>query len=175
MRASFSFGANAMSEAVEDLRILSLAQMYEDAYERFVHDVAMRDADPATRKRLAALTSPQDRHGELLRAHADRIRGTLSPDEGPEVVTSAIADVVEVERAAREFYLQHIDRIHDPALARLFRALAHEEELHVEIAERALDDYRRRHRLLGKPVAPPNDEPVLLLEWTGDYGPSPSS
>lgn len=143
-----------MRPELEDLRILRLAQMYEDAYERFVLDVARRHVrDPTVRKRLRRLSSPLDEHEAALAEQAKRILDALGPDDHAELERAMVRDVLEVERAAREFYLSNMDRLHDPQVVALFRALAHEEEAHARIAEEALALADANARRAGLPHA----------------------
>lgn len=133
-----------MRDDLEDLRILRLAQLYERAYEDFVQEIASRLADEDTRRRIEPLAPAQDDHAKRLQRHADRLRARLREEDREGLLDGALLDVVEVERAARAFYLQNADRVHDPAIARLFHDLAKEDLLHVRIAEDALDAHRRR-------------------------------
>lgn len=168
-----------MRPELEDLRVLRLAQMYEEAYERFVVEVAGRDVrDPTLRKRLRRLSSPLDDHAGVLARHAKRIVDALGPDDQAALERALLRDVLEVERAAREFYLSHIDRLHDPGLVALFRTLAREEDAHARIAEDALaiaDAHARRTALPHDEVARlrsllDDADDVPLHEGTGDVG-----
>jgi rubrerythrin len=153
-----------MDVHLEDLRILRLARMYEHAYESFVQTVASEHLDDETRALLAPLAPERDRHEERVQEAIDRIERSMPAGEERALMRSVLLDVVEVERAAREFYLDHLDRVHDKDAVRLFHELAAEEARHVEVAERALD-------ALG-PVASareaPDDERVPAWEGTSD-------
>lgn len=142
---------NALRSELNDLRILKLAEMYELAFERFVLEMATRVIrDEGTRQRLANLAGPKDDHHGLLVAEIKRMNAALQPEDQAALEHAALLDVIEVERAAREFYLSHVDQVRDPAVVALFRRLAREEARHVEIAEDALaasDAHAGRQRL----------------------------
>jgi len=127
-----------MDPRLADLRILRLAQMYEHAFETFVATASARYLDGPTRERLAPLQPERDQHEARVKALIERIESDVSRDMDGALARSVLLDVVEIERAAREFYLNHLDRVHDPDVARLFHKLAAEESRHVEIAEMAL-------------------------------------
>lgn len=128
-----------MKSALNDLRILKLAEMYENAYERFVFEVAERIVkDDDVRASLMRLVTPTDAHHGRIIEHMTRLNEQLTPADLAAVELAALEDVVEVEQAAREFYLQHADQLHDVSTVKLFRELAHEEEQHVKLAREAL-------------------------------------
>lgn len=164
-----------MKPELNDLRILKLAEMYETAYERFVHEMAERVVkDDKVRERLRVIT--QDGHHERIVAEIDRLNKTLSSEDAHEVERAALLDVLEVERNSRDFFITHIDQLHDPRLVSLFRAIAQDEERHVEEAERALSLHhgarprngaewsRKLRMILG-------EDEVPLREGVSDYGP----
>ncbi|MGQ0536627.1 MAG: hypothetical protein ACT4PT_11205 [Methanobacteriota archaeon] len=167
-----------MKPVVNDIRLLKLAELYERAYEEFVLGIAtdiVEDAD--VRARLLRLTSPQDRHGERIVAHLTSLNARVTEADRPAVLRAALLDVCDVERAARDFYLSHVDSVHEPAVARLFRELAAEEARHLRIAEETLalvdrragripqreDEGSETTRLFRDSVSP-------LWEGTSDYG-----
>lgn len=152
-----------MSQATEDLRILRLAQMYEKAYEAFVAEVAAGLADDETRRRLAPLLPDKDEHALRISREAERIEGSLGARDEPALVAAALADVVDVERAARELYHRQADRAHDPRVAALFRDLAREESRHLRAAEDALDHHVRRAGLRPPEAGQELDEEPLPL------------
>ena len=136
-----------MKRDVQDLRILRLAQTYEDAFEAFVRQVAEQmGADETVRARLERLAPRADAHGVRLRRLIEKVEARLGPDDAPEAERAAILDVVEVEVAAREFDLRHLEELHDPEAVALFRELLREEGEHVRIAEQVLDALDARHR-----------------------------
>lgn len=157
-----------MDAQLEDLRILRLAAMYEEAFESFVARMMERHLDGPTKARLAPLQPDRDQHAERIRALLARIERALPPDAEPALQRAILVDVVEVERAAREFYFNHLEDVHDPQLVRLFHELAAEEGKHGRIAEDAL-------AALGPEpwTPPPSREPELPL-WEGvtDLDPS---
>lgn len=159
-----------MIEGAEDLRILRLAKLYEDAYHAFIRDALREQADPGTREKLAALLPPQNKHVDELERQEARLRSQLRDADAPQLAAGVLADIVDVERATREFYFQNADRIHDPALAQLFRELARDGTRQGEIAEAALDDYRRK-KGISRAKASSNGQDVALWEGTGDLGP----
>lgn len=158
---------------IDDLRLLKLAEMYERAYEAFVLEVAERIVrNDAVREELRKLVG-DDRHGERIAAEMTRINAQLGPSDHADVEVAAVEDVVEVERAARDFYLRIVDRVHDPRLVELFRDLATEEEGHMRIALRALVLANGKANPLrpvrGRLARASDDEPPL---WEGvtDFG-----
>ncbi|HWH07750.1 MAG TPA: hypothetical protein VNX21_01025 [Candidatus Thermoplasmatota archaeon] len=125
-----------MNPRVDDLRHLKLAELHESAYERFVVEVATGVVeDPRIRAALLALAPVGGGHHPRLAGEMARINAELTPAERAEVTRAALLDVVEVERAARDLYLRLADRVHDPRLVRLFRALAKDEERRVRLAQ----------------------------------------
>lgn len=125
-----------MRPNVDDLRHLKLAELYEMAYERFILEVALRTVtDERIRRSLLTLAPAGESHHGRIAAEIARLNASLSPEEAEEVTRAALLDVLEVERAARDMYLRLADRVHDPAIVKLFRALAKEEEGHVRLAE----------------------------------------
>lgn len=158
-----------------DVRILKLAEMYERAYEAFVLEMAERYVqDPDVRARLAKLTASTDKHGERIAAEIERLNAQLTDADRLGVERAALQDVIEVERAAREFYLRFLEEVHDKGVADLFRALAREEAAHVRIAEAALGVSDRK---AGRPHVGEATERLLRLvedapSWEGsiDFG-----
>lgn len=156
-----------------DLRLLKLAELYEDAYERFVRDVALRTiADPTMRARLLQLAPPEDDHAKRIHAERERVEASLEPEDEPAVILGALTDVLEVERAARNFYLASLQETYDPKIAQLFRQLAREEEKHTDLARGILRD---AEATLGPaPGAEPEDLAILeappLREGVSDFG-----
>lgn len=125
-----------MNPNVDDLRHLKLAELYELAYERFILDVALRTVtDERIRRSLLTLAPSSETHHGRIAEEMSRLNAGLSAEEAEEVTRAVLLDVVEVERAARDMYLRLADRVHDPAIVKLFRALAKEEEAHVRLAE----------------------------------------
>lgn len=134
-----------MKDILGDIRILKLAEMYERAYEGFVLEMATRYVrDPQIKKRLEALVSTTDGHGERIAAELARLSALVGEDERESVERAALLDVLEVERSARGFYLRFVEEVHDPLVADLFRDLAREEGAHVRIAEDALAQNDKR-------------------------------
>lgn len=167
-----------MNAKLNDIRILKLAEMYEGAFERFVLEMAERVVkDDQVRRELLKLVDPTDMHHERIVAHLERLNAALTPEERLAVEIAAAEDCVEVERAARDFYLGHIDQLHDKDVIALFRALAHEEEQHLKIARRALERARGTagHLPSGMPETRPfrympTDDTVPLREGVVDFG-----
>lgn len=134
-----------MMDALTDIRILKLAQMYEQAYEAFVVQMAKRYVqNPAIQAKLALLMDPADGHGERISAAIDRLTAKLGEADREQIERAALQDVLEVERSARAFYLQFVEEIHDPEVAALFRALAREEARHIRIAEDAMSIHDKK-------------------------------
>lgn len=166
-----------MNDVGDDLRILKLAELYEDAYERFVREAALRTVeDPGMRAKLLRLAPLDDPHGARIAAERRRIEARLGPADKPAVLVGTLLDVVEVERAARSFYLSALTQAHDPGLVKLFRELAREEETHVGIAEDVLGEAKAAlPRASTSGLAPEelallgNGEP-LLREGVSDFG-----
>lgn len=161
-----------MKPELNDLRVLKLAEMYEAAYERFVLEMANRVVkDEEVRRKLLALAS--DDHHDRIVAEIERINATLSPEDQWEAERAALLDVLEVERASRDFFNEHTDAVHDPRVVKLMRRVAREEDAHVRLAEEALaahrggtvrEDVARKLRLIL------TEDEVPLREGTSDYG-----
>lgn len=168
-----------MRDELHDVRLLKLAEMYEEAYERFVLHMADHVVrDPDLRTRLRALAAPGDRHHDRIAEHLRRLNARLGPEDQAAVERAALLDVVEVEEAARRFYLEHVDEAHDPEVARLFRELAGEEAEHARLAREALaalerrdggaaPRWARRLRLAGDGG---EEEDLPLREGVSDFG-----
>lgn len=139
-----------MKRELEDLRVLRLAELHERAYERFVRDVADRVPDEKTRARLMRLAQADD-HAARIAREIERLSATLAPDDQVEAARASLLEVIDVERAALAFYLQHVDAVHDPALAQLFHDLARQERDHVHVAETILDEHGTRARRAPRP------------------------
>lgn len=128
-----------MDHALSDIRILKLAEMYERAYEEFVLEMAEKYVhDDAIKKQLHKLAGPIDKHGERIAAAIERLNARLGDVDRASLERAALRDILDVERSARTFYLRYVEEVHDPDVAFLFRALAHEEGEHIRIAEDAL-------------------------------------
>lgn len=139
-----------MNPDVQDLRILRLALLYEEAYEPFVRRVAQDlVSDPAVRRRLERLAPPGEAHAGRVRDLLEEVSARLKPGDALAAGRAALQDVVEVERAAREFYLRHLEELHDPSVVALFREMVREEGEHVREAERALEAHDARVRRAG--------------------------
>lgn len=127
-----------VEHALTDIRILKLAELYERAYERFILELTERYVkDPGVRGEVERLVSETDEHGARI-ATLLRELSSEATHGSFEVERAAILDILAVERAARDFYVKHLEDVHDPRVAALFRDLAREETHHVGIAEGAL-------------------------------------
>lgn len=134
-----------MRGVLQDIRLLKLAELYERAYEAFVIEMAERVVDDdAARAALMKLVDPADQHGERIAAELERLNASIPPAEHMDVLRAALMDVCDTERAARRFYAEHADKVHDPRVARLFQQLAVEEGRHERIANEALRALERR-------------------------------
>jgi hypothetical protein len=49
-----------------------------------------------------------------IRTERKRMEASLKPEDKPAVVLGALIDIVEVERAARNFYISALKEVHDP-------------------------------------------------------------
>lgn len=131
--------APAVDSLMNDIRLLRLAEMYESAFEAFVVELAARDIrDASLRKELLTVISPDEDHGGRVQTEMQRLHEALGPEAAAALERGAILDVIDIERAAREFYMTHVDSVHDPRVVKLFRELAMEEDRHARIAERVL-------------------------------------
>lgn len=139
-----------MKASLDDLRILRLAQLYERAYESFVREIASTIVEPRTREKLRELVPETDDHDAILGKRIAAILAGLEADDRRRAERAALLAVVEVERAAREFYVANLDSLHDPALVDLFGRLATEEARHVRIAQAAVD----LHEAAGRTPSP---------------------
>ena len=164
-----------MRPELNDVRLLKLAEMYETAFETFVVEMATKMvADPEVRRHLMGLVAPEDAHPERVRKEARRLSAGFGPADRAGLAYAAVLDIRDVERAARQFYVTHADEVHDPHVARLFRALAAEEDRHVRMADEAL-------RMLERGGVEPEaetverlrlarDDAIDLFEGVGDIG-----
>jgi rubrerythrin len=165
---------NLMKPELNDLRILKLAEMYEAAYERFVLEMANRVVkDEEVRKKL--LTLATDDHHDRIVEEIDRLNAALSPEDQRQVERAALLDVVEIERASRDFFVAHADQVHDPRIVKLFRRIVREEEAHVRLAEEALGVHHRAPTSEASDVSRKlrlvlTEDEVPLREGTSDYG-----
>jgi rubrerythrin len=131
---------------VSDLRHLKLAELYELAFERFVRDLALRTVrDPNVRAQIMRLVPDDDPHAGRIQAEIRRLNASVREEDMAQVERAALLDIVDVERSARQVYLDLVDKAHDPAIVKLFKELAHEEAEHTRIAERILTDHDLRH------------------------------
>lgn len=128
-----------MNDRVDDIRILKIAEMYERAYESFVLEIAEKYVhDPAVKKLIHKLAGPNEKHGERIASAIERLNAQLGIVGRASLERAALRDVLDIERSARAFYMKYVEEVHDPGVAALFRALAHEEGEHIRIAEDAL-------------------------------------
>lgn len=152
-----------MNPTLNDIRILKLAQMYETAYEGFLRDVAIRLVDDAGLKRRLSSLADAD-HAGRLEAQLARLSAGLRPSDEVGLQRAALLDVRDIEAAAERFFQDHADRVHDPLVAALFRAIADEERGHVRIAQEILDAFGaegvgREAQLVGT-IPPPDPRPA---------------
>lgn len=128
-----------------DIRLLKLAEMYEEAYEGFVLQMATQVVDDAElQTMLMQLVDPADAHGERIAEELDRLNQNVGDELRQDIVIAALNDVIEVERAARDFYRSHAGSVHDREVRALFEELAEAEDRHHEIAKTALRTARRK-------------------------------
>lgn len=142
-----------MKPELGDLRVLRLAEIHERAYERFLRDVAERLDDPQTQSRLTRLADSDERAQRIAREIA-RLVAKLSPEDQGEAARADLLEVIDVEREALDFYVRHVDAVHDPALVQLFHDLARQGRDHVHVAETVLDEHTMRAR---HAAGPPED------------------
>lgn len=134
-----------MSPLLHDIRILKLAELHERAYEAFVLEMASRYVrDPEVQDAVRALVAAGDAHTDRITALLTELSARVPPDDVDDIERAALLDILAVERAAREFYLRHLEEAQDERVSRLFRDLLHEETLHVRAAEGALATHDRR-------------------------------
>lgn len=139
-------GGVFLNPVVSDLRHLKLAELYELAFEQFVRDLALRTLrDEATRAQVMRLAPESDPHAGRIRAEIERLNAKVRDEDMAEIERAALLDIVDVERAAREVYLDLVDKAHDPAVVSLFKDLAREESEHVRIADRIVTEHDVRH------------------------------
>jgi hypothetical protein len=143
-----------ISPLVEDIRLLKLAELYEEAYERFVITMATQVVeDPDVRARLMRLVDPADDHGGRIHDQLERLNGMLGQKDATSILLGALVDVCEVEMSARDFYLDHADDAHDPKVRELFHELAKAEAAHLRIAQQTLREAKKRAGLdVDRPV-----------------------
>lgn len=136
---------NDRNPIVHDIRLLKLAELYEEAYERFVVQMATQVVeDGEIRDLLWKLVDPGDAHAERIAAQLERLNAAIGEEAKEDVLLAALKDVCEVERTAWDFYRLHSTSVKDPQVRALFDELAHEERRHYTIAREALALARRR-------------------------------
>lgn len=138
-----------MKPELDDLRALRLAELHERAYERFVRDVAEHVADEGARADLAGIAASDD--AARIAAEIERLRAKLSPEDAADAARASLLDVLDVERAGLEFYVKHVDAVHDPALVQLFHDLAQRKRDRIHVAETILDEHTLRTRRVQRP------------------------
>lgn len=131
---------------LHDIRLLKLAEMHERAYESFVLELTRQYVrDPVVQREAEKLVAAGHAHTERIAELLGDLNADVASDESAAIERAALLDILEVERAAREFYLRHLEEAQDERVSRLFRDLLHEETLHVRAAEGALATHDRRH------------------------------
>lgn len=122
------------------MRLLKLAEMYERAFERFVLDISQRYVkDASIREKLAPILEGRDDHEGRIGRELVRLNALLgSAADAASVERAALLDILEVERAARAFYLRALEEVRDGQVIELFRVLAREEAVHAALVEQAL-------------------------------------
>ncbi len=166
---------------LNDLRILKLAQMHEQAFSRFVGEVATPQIqDESLRDHLAHIAPPTDRTHARLAAEAERLSSSVGANHHANRERALLLDILELAEAEREFYVRHMDELHDPRAVRLFRELVHVQEERVQQARRLLraadarsSERKRRvgaESTLGSLLS---EDDVPLREGVSDYGRSP--
>lgn len=139
-----------MRPELDDLRVLRLAELHERAYERFMLDVAEGLPDEKTRERLLHLVHSGE-HGARLAREIARLSARLSPEDKAEAARASLLEVIDVERAALDLYMRHVDAVHDPSVVQLFHDLVREERENVRVAETILDEHHMRARRAPRP------------------------
>ena len=158
-----------MKPILNDIRMLKLAEFYEEAYEAFIVEIATKVIDdPEIRTRLMALVSPEDAHAERIVENLERLNAAVAPEDHTDLLRAALLDVRDVEQSARDFYIAAVDRVHDPKVAALFRELANEERGHVRIAEDAIRILERKAHLSGNAEHTTIDDLRLIGEGLPD-------
>jgi hypothetical protein len=170
-------------DLASDLRLLKLAELYEEAYEGFIVRLATQVVgDRIAREGLSRLVDPSDRHGERIAELLVALSADLRPEDAHHVEAAALEDVIQVEESARDFYQATQAKLHDPRARELFQRLAQEEEGHARIARALLESYRKRHGL--REAAPragahagPRGELGVLLDrlWKSQQEPAPAA
>lgn len=114
--------------------------MYERAFERFVLDISQRYVkDASIREKLAPILEGRDDHEGRIGRELVRLNALLgSAADAASVERAALLDILEVERAARAFYLRALEEVRDGQVIELFRVLAREEAVHAALVEQAL-------------------------------------
>ena len=126
---------------LSDLRVLQLATYLEDTIERY--EESLRDMVPQVpvRARLAPLFQEGEGHRELKEAlaataqEAERLEGALDTEDVLQVL-------LECEKIAHGFYIDHLDRLSSPRLVALFQRLADEELGHMRAVEESMKRLR---------------------------------
>lgn len=136
--------ARRLSPHLNDVRILKLAEMYEAAFARLLAEMSAYTHDDDVRGKFARLFMGTRLRMDRIGMEILRLSAKIGRADDDELERCAIQDVHETERAARAFYLRHVEEVRDPDVADLFRALAHEGRVRVRVAEDALGLHDRR-------------------------------
>lgn len=119
-----------MYRRLNDLRFLRVAALLEqvlEAYEEYLRSLVPYGS---VRRRLDPLFGEGPGHLELKRSIA-RMEAEAKADEASVTPSDALQSMLDCESFAHDFYLSALDRLSDPRLVRLFRALADEERQHM--------------------------------------------
>lgn len=119
-----------MYRTLSDLRILHLAVSLEDTLERYEENLRNLIPEVVVRAKLRGLFEPGPSHEALREAYKQLSRKAGAAHAGLST-DDVLQTLLECESLARDFYLNHLDRLSDPGLVRLFRQMAAEEEQHV--------------------------------------------
>lgn len=135
-----------MKPAVSDLRYLKVAELYERACSRFVRELASQASqDARIQTALSSLAPDLNERAERVATEIARLSAPLRPEDAHETIRAVLLGVIDLERAARRFYILTIDRVHDPSVLQLFRSLASQIDEHEKITERIIGVHYADH------------------------------
>jgi hypothetical protein len=132
-----------MSSALQDLRFLHMAKNLEEMFEGLEKAFTRHLPEGAVKDALRPIFDEGEGHKRLRTAY-DALNRRLAA-QPPAPPTSLLECILACEEAAQRFYLDGAERLHDRALADLFRTLAAEEGSHIGHVREAL----RLQRMVG--------------------------
>lgn len=126
-----------MYDELNDLRILKIALAVDDIFQSYKESLLHVIEDGAVQRELEESIGSGEAHERLEQVH-DRLHAAVQDQSDTLQQEDVLQVMLECERSARNLFLRYLDRVKDPQIVELLRALALEEEDHARIIERAL-------------------------------------